>query len=140
MVVSAESRRTLLAAWEPVVCEGGVRTDEDLIFDAETVPQLDARLDGHTVADDHVVFDKDVVADTGIGTDASPAEHVSERPDSRSRTEVRGLQSGIGVHEDPFRLQAHTAGSVRRRTLGEFAGLLRKAAHRRQANTTLALG
>jgi hypothetical protein len=53
---------------------------------------------------------------------------------------VFGLETGVGVDEHPLGLQARMAGYVGRRTIGEFAGLLRKAAHRRQANTTLALG
>jgi hypothetical protein len=53
---------------------------------------------------------------------------------------VFGLETGVGVYEHPLGLQACIAEYVRRYTLGEFAGLLRKAAHRRQANTTLALG
>jgi hypothetical protein len=79
-----------------------------------------------------------VVADIDVGANASPTEHVRERPDARSRTDVSALETGIGVHEHPFRLRARITGYVRQCALGESAGLLRRTAHRRQANTTFA--
>ena len=61
----------LLAARELVVGEGRVGADEDVVAHPQAVPQLDAALDGHPIADDDVVLDEDAVADVAVAPDAA---------------------------------------------------------------------
>ena len=80
--------RVLLAAREGVVGEGNVGADEDVVFDAQAVPELYAGFHRDAVADDDFVLDEDVGADVAVSTDAGVGEDDDELPDAGGRADV----------------------------------------------------
>lgn len=83
--------RVLLATREGVVGEGDVGADEDVVLDAQAVPELNAGFHRDTVADDDVVLDEDVGADVAVGTDAGVGEDDDELPDAGASAYLCGL-------------------------------------------------
>ena len=86
-----KGRRVLLTAREGVVGEGDVGTDENVVLDAQAVPELNAGLHCDTVADDDVVLDEHVRADVAVGADAGVGEDDHELPDFSIRPNTRRL-------------------------------------------------
>ena len=76
------------AARITIVGKSGVRPDKDFIFKPKAVPQLDAALDRHFVADYDITFDENVVTDITVASDDSADKDVCERPNSRARTDI----------------------------------------------------
>ena len=84
-----ESGRVVLAAREGVVGEGDVGADEDVVLDAQAVPELNAGFHRDAVADDDVVLDEDVGAEVAVGADAGVGEDDDELPDASVGADIR---------------------------------------------------
>jgi hypothetical protein len=80
-----EFRRSLLAPRKQIIDEGGVWADENVIFNREAVPQLDATFDRDSISQRDIVFDEDVIADVGVGANDGAWEDVSESPHAAPR-------------------------------------------------------
>ena len=88
--------RGLLIFKEAVAGEGGVGADVDVVFDARSIPKLNAALQGDAVADDDIVFDEGVIADIAIAADFGAGKHMGKRPDTRAIAHADALdESGI---------------------------------------------
>jgi hypothetical protein len=87
----------LLTARVFVVRKRDVRADEHIVRNAKAIPELDAALDRHTIADDDVVFDEDVIADVAVGSDPCAGQDVCEGPDARFLTNT---PAGVEFSED----------------------------------------
>ena len=55
-----------------IIGESRIGTNEHIVTDAESVPELYATLDGRTISHDDIIFNKDMVADITISPDARP--------------------------------------------------------------------
>jgi hypothetical protein len=84
----------VLAAWKGVVGKRCVWADEDIVFNSNAVPQLNAAFDGDPVTNDHIVFYEAVRADVASGADPSVWQHHGELPDAGVCADVRGLNVG----------------------------------------------
>ncbi len=82
---------------ERVVGEGGVRSDEHVVLQPHTVPQLDAALHGDPIAHHDVALHEHSVTDVAVGADDRTREHVGERPDTRSRADLGGFAERVGM-------------------------------------------
>jgi hypothetical protein len=72
--------RMLLAPWEWIIGEGHIRTDKDIAFDRDAIPDLNSTLDRDTVADLYLVFDEHGIADITILAQRCAGENMSKRP------------------------------------------------------------
>src|ERR1035437_63538 len=88
------------ALWEMIVREGGVRSDENVILQRDSVPKLNAALDGHTISDHHVVLNKSVIADIAIGSDSGSWENMRKCPNTRAFADSRTFHDGSLVLEE----------------------------------------
>ena len=77
---------------ELVVGEGGIRTDENVVFQPYPVPDLHSAFYGDAIADNHVIFNKSVIANVTIHANCRARKHVSEGPDAGS------FPHGLGFH------------------------------------------
>lgn len=89
-----KGNRILLTAREGIVGEVNVEADEDVVFDAKAVPELNAGLHRHTVSDDDVILDEYVRADIAVGTNAGVGEDDYELPDTGVKPDMVGLYVG----------------------------------------------
>ena len=89
----------LPAARKRIVGEGGVRADEDVVLERDSVPDLDAAFDGDAISDAHVVLNEGLIANIAGGADHSAGQDVGVRPDARSRAHRRGFDDGGFVFE-----------------------------------------
>src|SRR5262249_5941123 len=91
-------RRTYVAARISVIGEGRVRPDEDIVLEANPVPQLHAALDRDPVADKDIVLNEDVVADVAVRADRCAWKHVGERPDAGTGADVAAFAEPLWMH------------------------------------------
>ncbi len=63
-----------------IICESYVGANENIIFDRDSIPDLNARLYGHPIADDDVIFDEAVSADVAVFSDDRTFEDDAELP------------------------------------------------------------
>ena len=82
-----------------VVGEGDVGTDENIVTDPQTIPQLHSALDGDPVTHDDVIFDQAVGADVAVMTYRCSRENDDELPNLAASTDGRGLDVGQGMDE-----------------------------------------
>ncbi len=75
--------------------EGGVGADEYIVFDARSIPQLNAVLDGDAVANDHVVFDEHLLADIAVAADRGAFKDMRIRPNARAFADSCGFDDGL---------------------------------------------
>jgi hypothetical protein len=54
------------APWVPVVGEGGVRTNENVVAYPQAIPQLHPALDSNAITDDNVVLDQTMRANVAV--------------------------------------------------------------------------
>jgi hypothetical protein len=92
--------RTSANAREAVVSERGIRPDEHVIFDAQSIPQLDAALDRDPIADDDIILNEHAIADVAVSAYGRPREHVRECPDSGSGAYMSGLAQTRRMNEN----------------------------------------
>lgn len=97
-VVVNESGYCLLAG-ERVVGERGVRADEDIVLQADAVPELNAAFHCDPIADDHVVLDEDSVIEVHVAADLCSGQDVRKGPDAGSISDPGGLADGLRVNE-----------------------------------------
>jgi len=81
----AERIGILLAAREWIIGEGGIRSNKDIIFQGNSIPELYTALDGDPVSHDDIVFYERVIADIAIFADDGARQYVRERPYARCR-------------------------------------------------------
>lgn len=103
-------------AGKGVIRESGVGADEDVIPDAQAVPELHAVLDGDPIAHHHVILDEAVGADVAIPADAGGRENDDILPDTGSLPDMGRLDIGIGVNHGfhDFGSSAEFVGAKRR--------------------------
>src|SRR5258707_1091339 len=89
--------QVLLAARHWIVGKGRVRTNEDVVLQANPIPELDATLHGDSIADHHIIFDEHVVADVAVRPDHRPGQDMRERPDAGSLADVGCLDNRVWV-------------------------------------------
>lgn len=87
----------VFAARKGIVGEGHIGTDENIVFNAQPVPQLNTRLNRNPVANDDIVFDKHMCADVAIGTNAGTGQDDNELPNAGVGADVGGLDIGERV-------------------------------------------
>src|SRR5262245_63330263 len=83
-----------------VIRKGSIRTHEDIIFKADAVPELDATLDGHSIADHDVIFDENMVTDVTFRSDDRASKEVRKCPNSGTRTDIQAIA-------DPLRMDIY---------------------------------
>ena len=88
-----------MAAGKPVIGKRGVGTDEYIVANAQTIPQLHAALDGDAVTNDDVILDKTVRTNIAVLTDLGAGQHDDELPDTRARTNGGGLDVRQSVNK-----------------------------------------
>jgi hypothetical protein len=89
----------LPATRKRIVREGGIGADEHIVFQGDSVPHLDAALDGDPVSDAHVVFDECLVANIASCANRGAGQYVDVRPNARSRANRGTLDDGRFVFE-----------------------------------------
>ncbi len=67
-----------------VVCKSHVWSDENIVFDPQSIPELHATLDGDVIADHNVILDKHVRADVTVGADLCARQYHAKLPDART--------------------------------------------------------
>jgi hypothetical protein len=87
------------AFWIPIIGKGGIGSDEDVIADAQAVPELNPAFDGDTVADDDIIFNEDVGTDVAVRSDSGLGEHDDKLPDAGAVSNVGGGDVGERVNE-----------------------------------------
>jgi len=90
------SLQMLLAAGHPIVGEGCIRTDEYIILQNDSIPQLHPALNGSAVADNDVIFYKALFANIAIRTDTRSRQNVHEGPNSSA------VSYGLALHQRLF--------------------------------------
>lgn len=93
-----EAVRVDLGAREFVVGERDVRADEDIVLDAQAIPELHPALDRGAVADDHIVFDENLRADVAVTADPGPGQDDDELPEGAARADPGGVHIRSGVN------------------------------------------
>ncbi len=79
----------LLASRENIVCEGCIRSDENVVFEGDALPQLHAALVSNSVSEGDVALDENVVADIAVLSDHDIWENMRECPDIRACPDLR---------------------------------------------------
>jgi hypothetical protein len=72
--------RTLATTWKRIIRERGVWSDEDIILNRYTVPQLNTRFYRYAVTDSHIIFDEYIRAKVAIATNNSTRHNDAELP------------------------------------------------------------
>ena len=85
--------RALLAAWEAVIGERGVGTNEHVVADAQSIPQLHPALDRDAVTNDYVVLDQAVRADVAVTANPGAGQDDDKLPDAGAGTD--GLRLNV---------------------------------------------
>ena len=88
------------ATWEVVVRERRIWSDEDVVFDAQSVPQLNPGLDRDPVADRDIAFDEHSITEVAVSPDHCAGKHVDERPDPRSWPNLIRLAQALRMEHD----------------------------------------
>jgi hypothetical protein len=83
----------LLASRELIVRESGIGTNEYIIPQPKTVPQLDATLDRYPIPDHDIIFDENMSADVAICSDSRFGEYNDKLPDSC--TVANGVRTNV---------------------------------------------
>lgn len=91
-----EGSRVALAAREFIVGEGGVGTDEDVVFNTHTVVQGNTIFYGYPITDNHIILDETVRTNITIGTDLSLWKNDNELPNRGVGADILGLN--LRVH------------------------------------------
>jgi hypothetical protein len=65
-----------------------VRTDEHIVFDRDSIPQIDAALQSHAGTNIYIALDKSVIADVAIGSDDCAFHYVRKCPHTGSRANL----------------------------------------------------
>ena len=90
----------LPAPREVVVRERRIGADEDVVVDAQPVPELHAALDRDAVADHDIALDEHSVTEVAISPDHGTREHVDERPDPRPCPNLIRLAQALRMEHD----------------------------------------
>ena len=85
--------RPLPAAREAVIGERGVGTNEHVVADAQSIPQLHPALDRDAVTNDYVALDQAVRADVAVTADPGAGQDDDELPDAGAGTD--GLRLNV---------------------------------------------
>ncbi len=81
-----------------IIGECRIWPDKYIVFNCDSVPNLNTTLDCDAVANTHIVFNKRMIAGIALRTDHSTWQHVGERPYPRTLSELRGSrQSHVRV-------------------------------------------
>jgi hypothetical protein len=72
--------RTLATTWKRVIRERGVWSDEDIILNRYTVPQLNTRFYRYAVTDSHIIFDEHIRAKVTVASNDSIRHNDAELP------------------------------------------------------------
>jgi len=91
----------LTATRKGIVGEGGVGAHEHIVFQGDSVPDLDAALDGDAISEAHIVLDERMVADVAGGADHSAGQDVGKRPDAVPRPPKSFRRLPIRVGKNP---------------------------------------
>ena len=82
LILSILFSLVLLAARKRIVRECCVGPDENVVFDVDSVPELNAAFDRYPIADDDIVFDKGVVADITFRTNVRTRQDMGKCPNA----------------------------------------------------------
>jgi hypothetical protein len=75
----------LLAAWPQVMGKESTGSDKDIVFHGDSIPKVNAALQGHPVAQNDLILDENVVADVAVFSDPGAWQYVGKGPDARAR-------------------------------------------------------
>jgi hypothetical protein len=84
----------LFAARKKIVSEGHVGTDENIVFNAQSIPELHPRFHCDAITHDDIIFDENMGADVAVGSDAGIAEDDDKLPYSCVTSYVYCLHVG----------------------------------------------
>lgn len=84
---------------EEVVCKGAIGTNEDIVADTQSIPQLNATLDRYPVPDNDVALDQDMGADVALSADLSSRQNDNKLPDFGTFADISGCDIGQMMHE-----------------------------------------
>jgi hypothetical protein len=84
-----------------VVYKNSGRTDENIVFHYQTVPEKYAAFESDTIPQADFSFDERVIANVAVSADLCPVEHMREGPNARSRANFRTLvDQGLWVNKN----------------------------------------
>lgn len=76
--------RITLASRAIIVGKSSGRTDEDVIFNGDAVPEKNTTLNGHTISNSNPAFDESVIANIAVFSDSRAGQQMGEGPDPRA--------------------------------------------------------
>jgi hypothetical protein len=98
-----------LTAREKIIGERRIGADKYVIAESDTIPNLNAALEGNSIADTDIIFNEYMVADIAIFTDVRVGQEVCECPNSGSLPDMFSFHYCMIVHEhvthNPLRLK-----------------------------------
>ena len=89
-----------LTLWIPVIGKGHVWSNEDIIFQLDSIPDLHAGLDGDSVANHHIIFDETMRTDIDILANNGAGQHDDILPDATAGPDVFGLHLRCFMDKD----------------------------------------
>jgi len=92
---------------KPVVGEGRVWTNEHIVLNPHTVPQINATLDCYVIADYDVVLNETVAIDVTVTSDNGPGKNYTELPDPCAGANVTALAVGERMNKSGCLRRAH---------------------------------
>ncbi len=78
----------LLGTGKRIIGEGHIWSDEDLVGDANSIPDLNAAFNSDAIAYLHVIFNEYMGTDIAIRADPGTGEHDTKLPDACAGTDV----------------------------------------------------
>jgi hypothetical protein len=86
--------------WPSIVGKNRVWADEDTILDRDFIPQGNAVLDGHGIADLYLRFDKGMIADIALAANNRAIHHMGEGPNAGTPADRCRLNERLRMDKD----------------------------------------
>lgn len=106
----------LLTPRKTVIGKGGVRADENIVLDADSVPELHATFNRDPVSDYDVVFDENMVANIAVRANPGARQHMGKCPHPRPFADCCRLAKGVWMNEQGHYSPPETMFSERKTT------------------------
>ena len=86
--------------WPSIVGKNRVWADKDTILDRDFIPQGNAVLDGHGIADLYLRFDKGMIADITLAANNRAIHHMGEGPNAGTPADRCRLNERLRMDKD----------------------------------------